>query len=243
MRAAQGAASSAQATDRSLPGRPESSFPPLGLLSPPNPLRWASAGAPITASANGAGGDADPVFASSVQPTAAMSPRFWGAPGAHPRPFLSHRFLSERKRCPGRAGPPPGASRQADGAPRSSRPTGWWIRGQAGDHRSPLHRRPKLRISLFRVNAKAHSLRWASAGAPQNIPRHETNFKNASSENNPANLVYGISTGRCKNSPLSPGGRMEYTEKKRGKRACRTFGWRPFWRYAAWAAIPGRRRS
>ena len=105
MRAAQGAASSAQATDRSLPGRPESSFPPLGLLSPPNPLRWASAGAPITASANGAGGDADPVFASSVQPTAAMSPRFWGVPWAHPRPFLSHRFLWERKRCPGRAGP------------------------------------------------------------------------------------------------------------------------------------------
>ena len=105
MRATRGAASSAQATDRSLPGRPESSFPPLGLLSPPNPLRWASAGAPITASANGAGGDADPVFASSVQPTAAMSPRFWGVPGAHPRPFLSHRFLSERKRCPGRAGP------------------------------------------------------------------------------------------------------------------------------------------
>ena len=56
MRATQGAASSAQATDRSLPGRPESSFPPLGLLSPPNPLRWASAGAPITANANGAGG-------------------------------------------------------------------------------------------------------------------------------------------------------------------------------------------
>ena len=50
MRATRGAASSAQATDRSLPGRPESSFPPLGLLSPPNPLRWASAGAPITAS-------------------------------------------------------------------------------------------------------------------------------------------------------------------------------------------------
>ena len=165
MRAAQGAASSAQATDRSLPGRPESSFPPLGLLSPPNPLRWASAGAPITASANGAGGDADPVFASSVQPTAAMSPRFGGAPGAHPRPFLSHRFLTERKRCARRVGgaggasdknpakPPskkrraPGASRQADGAP---------------GRRAP-HRRPKLRIVRFRVNAKAHSLRWASS--------------------------------------------------------------------------------
>ena len=48
MRASQGAASSAQATDRSLPGRPESSFPPLGLLSPPNPLRWAPAGVRAT---------------------------------------------------------------------------------------------------------------------------------------------------------------------------------------------------
>ncbi len=75
MRAARGAASSAQATDRSLSGRPESSFPPLGLLSPPNPLRsrwrlcrltdaacplrvlrWASAGAPVTASASQWGG-------------------------------------------------------------------------------------------------------------------------------------------------------------------------------------------
>ena len=55
--------------------------------------------------ANRAGGNARPVFALPVQPTAAMSPRFWGAPGAHPRPFLSHRFLWERKRCPGRAGP------------------------------------------------------------------------------------------------------------------------------------------
>ena len=40
-------------------------------------------------------------------------PPYWGAPGALPRPFLSHRFLLERKRCPGRAGtrreagPPP----------------------------------------------------------------------------------------------------------------------------------------
>ena len=39
--------SSAQATDRSLPGKPESSFPPLGLLSPRRPLRWVAAGAPI----------------------------------------------------------------------------------------------------------------------------------------------------------------------------------------------------
>ena len=54
MRAARGAASSAQATDRSLSGKPESSFPPLGLLSPPNPLRWASAGPQLPqAPANG----------------------------------------------------------------------------------------------------------------------------------------------------------------------------------------------
>ena len=59
-----------------------------GKLSPPNPLRWASAGAPITASANGAGGDADPVFASSVQPTAAVSPRFGGRRGNTPGPFF-----------------------------------------------------------------------------------------------------------------------------------------------------------
>ena len=62
-------------------------------------------GSACSVSADRAGGNADPVFALSVQPTAAMSPRFWGVPGAHPRPFLSHRFLWERKRCPGRAGP------------------------------------------------------------------------------------------------------------------------------------------
>ena len=53
-----------------------------------------------------AGGNARPVFALSVQPTAAMNPRIGGARvGGAPRPFLSHRFLWERKRCPGRAGP------------------------------------------------------------------------------------------------------------------------------------------
>ena len=104
MRASQGAASSAQATDRSLPGRPESSFPPLGLLSPPNPLRWASAGAPITASANGAGGNARPVFALSVQPTAANSPRTGGRRGHTPGPFFPP-ISSGRNGGPGRAGP------------------------------------------------------------------------------------------------------------------------------------------
>ena len=48
--------SSAQATDRSLPGRPESSFPPLGLLSPRRPLRWVAAGAPIFTPAPSRGG-------------------------------------------------------------------------------------------------------------------------------------------------------------------------------------------
>ena len=36
--------SSAQAADHSLCRKRQSSFPPLHLLSPPNPLRWASAG-------------------------------------------------------------------------------------------------------------------------------------------------------------------------------------------------------
>ena len=168
MRAAQGAASSAQATDRSLPGRPESSFPPLGLLSPPNPLRWASAGAPITASANGAGGDADPVFASSVQPTAAMSPRFWGAPGAHPRPFLSHRVggaggASDKNpaKPPSKKRPAPGASRQADGAPRSSRPTS---SAQAADRSLP--RKRESSFPPLGLLSPPNPLRWASAGAP-----------------------------------------------------------------------------
>ena len=58
------------------------------------------------APANGTGGNARPVFALPVQPTAAMSPRIGGSRvGGAPRPFLSHRFLWERKRCPGRAGP------------------------------------------------------------------------------------------------------------------------------------------
>src|SRR5699024_681209 len=48
--------SSAQATDRSLPGKPESSFPPLGLLSPRRSLRWVAAGAPIFTPAPSGGG-------------------------------------------------------------------------------------------------------------------------------------------------------------------------------------------
>ena len=137
MRAARGAASSAQATDRSLPGRPESSFPPLGLLSPPNPLRWASAGAPITASANGAGGNARPVFALSVQPTAAMNPRFGGCRGHTPGPFFSPISLG-RNGGPGRAGPPREGGtpvnerRVKDAAPYRSGHTGPAVTGTNG---------------------------------------------------------------------------------------------------------------
>ena len=64
-------------------------------------------------------------------------------------------------------GTPPAPSfppflREEMGAPAAqARPRGAPI--TAGDHRSPLHRRPKLRIIRFRVNAKAHSLRWASS--------------------------------------------------------------------------------
>ena len=158
-----------------------------GKLSPPNPLRsrwrlcrltdaacplrvlrWASAGAPITASANGAGGDADPVFASSVQPTAAMSPRFWGAPGAHPRPFLSHRVggaggASDKNpaKPPSKKRPAPGASRQADGAPRSSRPTS---SAQAADRSLP--RKRESSFPPLCLLSPPNPLRWASAGAP-----------------------------------------------------------------------------
>ena len=155
MRAAQGAASSAQATDRSLPGRPESSFPPLGPCSRrgiaiPGPKWPANRAAPFfrlassatggaspgnsphrtrcaavggfaavrmrrapcgyfaglrrgpqlpQAPANGAGGNADPVFALPVQATAAMSPRFWGSGGEAPDPSFPP-FLREEMGAP-----------------------------------------------------------------------------------------------------------------------------------------------
>ena len=144
MRAARGAASSAQATDRSLSGRPESSFPPLGPCSRrgiaiPGPKWPANRAAPFfrlalsatggaspgnsphrtrcaavggfaalrmrrapcgyfaglrrgpqlpQAPANGAGGNARSVYALSVQPTAAVSPRFGGRRGNTPGPFF-----------------------------------------------------------------------------------------------------------------------------------------------------------
>ena len=63
-------------------------------------------GSACNINAKGTGGNARLVFALSVQPTAAMNPRIGGSRvGGAPRPFLSHRFLWERKRCPGRAGP------------------------------------------------------------------------------------------------------------------------------------------
>ena len=43
-------------------------------------------------------------------PPPPWAPAFWGVPGAIPRPFLSHRFLWERKRGPGRVGGAGGAS-------------------------------------------------------------------------------------------------------------------------------------
>ena len=114
-------------------------------------------------SARKTSGNARLVFALSVQPTAAMSPRTGGSRvGEAPRPFF----------------PPISSGRKARRvvAPHERSP-----RRPAGDHRSPLHRRPKLRIVRFRVNAKAHSLRWASfsprrplrwvaAGAPLGAP-------------------------------------------------------------------------
>ena len=98
MRAAQGAASSAQATDRSLPGRPESSFPPLGLLSPPNPLRWASAGAPVTASASQWGGwQCRPGLCPVCTAHRRHEPPYWGAQGGRSPPaLLSPHFFGKK---------------------------------------------------------------------------------------------------------------------------------------------------
>ena len=45
MRPTRSVTASAQALDHSLPGRPERSLPPLGLLSPREPLRWVRVGA------------------------------------------------------------------------------------------------------------------------------------------------------------------------------------------------------
>ena len=112
MRAARGAASSAQATDRSLPGRPESSFPPLGLLSPPNPLRWASAGAPVTTSASQWGGrQCRPGLCPACTAHRRHEPPFWGSRGRSPWPFFPP-ISSGRNGGARRAGAP------REGAPR-----------------------------------------------------------------------------------------------------------------------------
>ena len=162
MRASQGAASSAQATDRSLPGRPKAhslrwalapvaalrflgrSGPPIAPLlffrlalsatggaSPgnsPHRTRCAAVGgfaalrmrrAPCgyfaglrrggpnyrKAPANGAGGNARPVFALSVQPTAANSPRTGGAPGRAISESSFPPFLREEMGAPARQAP------------------------------------------------------------------------------------------------------------------------------------------
>ena len=47
-----------------------------------------------------------------------------------------------------------------------------------------LHRRPKLRIVRFRASPKAHSLRWASAGAP--IPATSRVFQLHGTDGGPA---------------------------------------------------------
>ena len=126
-----GAPSSAQAADRSLPGRPESSFPPLGLLSPPNPLRsrwrlcrltdaacplrvlrWASAGAPVTASASQWGGrQCRPGLCPVCTAHRRHEPPFWGSRGRSPWPFFPP-ISSGRNGGARRAGAP------REGAPR-----------------------------------------------------------------------------------------------------------------------------
>ena len=125
------------------------------------------------APANGAGGDAGPVLSSQSQPTAAMGPgsRVEGAGGAFDE---NPREATSKNAGPGGF---PTAFDSKSGAPAAqARPPGV-PRRIAGDHRSPLHRRPKLRIIRFRVNAKAHSLRWASSphddhsvGSPRGAP-------------------------------------------------------------------------
>ena len=108
-------------------------------------------------SAKGAGGNARLVFASSVQPTAAMSPRLGGAGGAPPAPSFPP-FLREEMGAPA-------AQARPRGAPIT-----------AGDHRSPLHRRPKLRIIRWASSPHDdHSVgspRGAPLSAPSRIPGH-----------------------------------------------------------------------
>ena len=120
LREEMGAPSSAQAADRSLPGRPESSFPPLGLLSPPNPLRWASAGAPITASTSQWDGRRCAVgFCRSITTHRRHGLRVQGPQALVVFPPL---LTSKAAPRPGRPAPP-GGSRKSNGASRMPRPT------------------------------------------------------------------------------------------------------------------------
>ena len=122
MRATQGAASSAQATDRSLPRKRESSFPPLGLLSPPNPLRWASAGAPVTASASQWGGrQCRPGLCPACTAHRRHEPPFWGGQGAKPLTLLSPHFFGKKwGPRPGRPAPRGAPRRGNEGTPHPS---------------------------------------------------------------------------------------------------------------------------
>ena len=95
-------------------------------------------------------------------------------------------FLREEMGAPAAQACPPGGTPANNGGGKPPPYSAWQFPRQpgfyqTGDHRSPLHRRPKLRIIRFRVNAKAHSLRWASfsprrplrwvaAGAPLGAP-------------------------------------------------------------------------
>ena len=130
------------------------------------------------APANGAGGNARSVYALSVQPTAAVSPRFGGRRGNTPGPFFppisSGRNGGARRvggaggasdknpaKPPSKKRPAPGASRQADGAPRSSRPTS---SAQAADRSLP--RKRESSFPPLCLLSPPNPLRWASAGAP-----------------------------------------------------------------------------
>ena len=108
-----------------VPVKRECSFPPLGLLSPPNPLRsrwrlcrltdaacplrvlrWASAGAPVTASASQWGGrQCTPGLCKPDTAHRRHEPPFWGSRGRSPWPFFPP-ISSGRNGGPGRAGPP-----------------------------------------------------------------------------------------------------------------------------------------
>ena len=103
-----GAASSAQATDRSLPGRPESSFPPLGLLSPPNPLRWASAGAPILQAPMGRAAMPTRFLQAPYSPPPHEPPFLGGRRGHTPGPFFPTAFFRKESGAPA-ASEAPGA--------------------------------------------------------------------------------------------------------------------------------------